>query len=59
VIGLFTMSALGMRTFSGITVGFAGSLIGIHWSLAASAGLLLVVCLTLLAAAMRKGGVAA
>jgi MFS family permease len=53
VIGLFTMSALGMRTFSGITVGFAGSLIGIHWSLAASAGVLLVVCLTLLAAAMR------
>jgi MFS family permease len=55
VIGLFTMSALGMRTFSGITVGFAGSLIGIHWSLAASAGVLLIVCLTLLAVAMRPG----
>jgi MFS family permease len=54
VIGLFTMSALGMRTFSGITVGFAGSLVGIHWSLAVSAAVLLVVCLTLLSAAMRK-----
>ncbi len=53
VIGLFNMSALGMRTFSGITVGFIGSMVGIHWSLAAAAGVLLVVCLTLLAAAMR------
>lgn len=53
VIGLFTMSALGMRTFSGITVGFAGHVVGIHWSLAVSAGVLLVVCLTLLAIAMR------
>jgi MFS family permease len=57
VIGLFTMSALGMRTFSGITVGFAGSIVGIHWSLAASAAVLLVVCLALLAMAMRRTGV--
>jgi MFS family permease len=37
VIGLYSMSALGMRTFSGITVGLAGSLVGVHWSLLASA----------------------
>ena len=43
VIGLFTMSALGLRAFSGITVGLGGSLIGIHWSLALSAALLLAL----------------
>ena len=42
VIGLFAMAALGMRAFSGVTVGLGGSLIGIHWSLALSAGALLV-----------------
>jgi MFS family permease len=43
VIGLYAMSGLGMRTFSGVTVGLGGSLIGIHWSLALSAGLLLLL----------------
>jgi MFS family permease len=43
VIGLYSMSNLGLRTFSGITVGLGGSLVGIHWSLAMSAALLLVV----------------
>jgi hypothetical protein len=37
VIGLFNMSALGLRFFSGITVGLAGTLVGVHASLAASA----------------------
>jgi hypothetical protein len=37
VLGLFNMSSLGLRAFSGITVGLVGSLIGIHVSLAASA----------------------
>ena len=41
-IGLFNVGAFGGRTFSGITVGFGGSLIGIHWSLALSAVALLV-----------------
>lgn len=36
-IGLFNVGSLGGRTFSGITVGFGGSLLGIHWSLALSA----------------------
>jgi MFS-type transporter involved in bile tolerance (Atg22 family) len=37
VIGLFNMSSLGLRAFSGISVGLLGSLIGVHWSLALSA----------------------
>ncbi len=42
VIGVFAMSALGMRMFSGITVGLTGEVIGIRASLSMSAGLLLV-----------------
>jgi hypothetical protein len=47
VIGLFNMAALGMRAFSGVTVGLLGALIGIHWSLALSALTLLSVVLAL------------
>jgi MFS family permease len=43
VIGLYAMSGLGMRTFSGVSVGLGGSLIGIHWSLALSAATLFVL----------------
>jgi MFS family permease len=43
VIGVFTMSASGMRMFSGITVGIVGSRIGIHSSLSLSAALLFVL----------------
>ena len=53
VIGLYGMSALGMRAFSGVTVGVLGSLIGIHHSLALSATALLAVVATLLAFAAR------
>jgi MFS family permease len=48
VIGLFNMSALGLRAFSGVTVGLGGSLIGIHLSLTLSAALLLAVTLAML-----------
>jgi MFS family permease len=48
VIGLFNMASLGLRTFSGISVGFIGSLIGIHWSLAASAVAAMLVAAVLL-----------
>jgi len=41
VIGLYNMSALGLRAFSGVTVGLLGSLIGVHRSLALSALILL------------------
>ena len=37
VIGLFNMANLGLRAFSGLTVGLLGSAIGVHWSLAVSA----------------------
>ncbi len=53
VIGLYSMASLGLRAFSGVTVGVLGSLIGIHWSLAASAMALLAITAGLLAFAMR------
>jgi MFS family permease len=49
LIGLFSTFALGLRAFSGVTVGVAGALIGIHQSLAFSALALLVVTLVLYA----------
>ncbi len=49
VIGLFNMSSLGLRAFSGISVGLLGSLIGVHWSLALSALATLVIAGGLLA----------
>src|SRR5580658_7413807 len=39
VLGLYNMAAAGLRTFSGITVGLAGSLVSVHVSLAVSAGM--------------------
>lgn len=53
LIGLYQMSNNGLRAFSGITVGLLGALIGIHWSLALSAVLLLGVTAVLLAFSMR------
>jgi len=43
VLGLFTMSSLGLRTFSGLTVGLLGSVTNIHLSLALSAGAFMTV----------------
>ena len=43
VIGLYSVAALGLRTFSGITIGIAGGFIGIHWSLSLSAIILLAI----------------
>jgi MFS family permease len=37
VLGVFSMSAMGLRTFSGLSVGLLGSVIGIHNSLSYSA----------------------
>lgn len=53
VVGLFNMAGLGMRAFSGITVGLAGAAIGIHWSLGLSAALLLLALLALYRHATR------
>jgi Major Facilitator Superfamily len=49
VIGLFTMASFGLRAFSGISVGLLGSLIGVHWSLAAAAIAMLATAVALLA----------
>ena len=58
VVGVYNMSSLGLRSFSGITVGLGGSLIGIHWSLGLSAGALLIatiVLLSLMLGGARRG----
>ena len=54
LVGLYNTANNGMRAFSGITVGLAGSLIGIHWSLALSALALLAATLGLWAFSMRS-----
>jgi len=43
VIGVFSMSALGLRTFSGLSVGLLGAALGIHHSLALSAAALVAI----------------
>lgn len=55
VIGLFNMSALGLRAFSGITVGIAGTMVGVHFSLAGSALALLAVTTWLLVRSRLRG----
>jgi MFS family permease len=47
VIGVFSMSAMGMRTFSGLSVGLLGASVGIHDSLALSAAVLFAVIATM------------
>ncbi|WP_345944093.1 MFS transporter [Bradyrhizobium sp. NBAIM02] len=54
VVGLYNMAGLGMRAFSGITVGVAGAAIGIHWSLGLSAAVLLALLCLLYGRAARK-----
>ncbi|TMQ11202.1 MAG: MFS transporter [Deltaproteobacteria bacterium] len=48
VLGLYNMSALGLRAFSGITVGLVGSLVTIHISLALATGCFTLAMLVLL-----------
>ena len=54
MIGLYNMSNNGLRAFSGLTVGLLGAAIGIHWSLALSALVLLVCASLLLAFSLRN-----
>ena len=55
VIGVFSMSAMGMRTFSGLSVGILGARLGIHNSLALSAGGLLATVTALFVVRYRGG----
>jgi MFS family permease len=43
VLGVYSMSSLGLRTFSGLSVGLLGSIIGIHNSLSYSAAALFLL----------------
>ncbi|NKB20544.1 MAG: MFS transporter [Alphaproteobacteria bacterium] len=53
-IGLYNVGSLGMRTFSGLTVGVGGGYIGIHWSLGISVVVLFVAILALFAYCTRN-----
>jgi predicted MFS family arabinose efflux permease len=53
IIGLFNTSINGLRVGSGLTVGFLGAVVGVHWSLGLSAVLLLVATFFLLAYVRR------
>ena len=48
VVGLYNMFAQGLRAFSGLTIGVGGSFVGVHWSLALSAMVLLMLAVLLL-----------
>jgi hypothetical protein len=55
VIGLYNMASLGLRAFSGVTVGLVGSLIGVHRSLAMFAMVMLAIAGALLGLGAGKG----
>ena len=60
VLGVFSMSAMGLRTFSGLSVGLLGSAIGIHNSLSLSAAALFLLYVAIFAvryARTRRGTV--
>jgi MFS family permease len=52
LIGLYSMASMGLKAFSGLTVGVLGGLIGVHWSLAGSALVLLAITVVLFALMM-------
>ncbi len=53
VIGLYNMAGLGLRAFSGVTVGLGGTLIGVHASLGVSAAVLFATIIGLLVVTTR------
>ena len=53
IIGLFVTASLGLRAFSGLSVGLGATIVGIHDSLALSAAALLA-CIALIAAWYRR-----
>jgi MFS family permease len=55
IIGLFNTSINGLRVGSGLTVGFVGAVVGVHWSLGLAAAVLLAALLWLLAYIKPEG----
>lgn len=55
LIGVFATSNLGLRAFSGVTIGILGAWIGVHWSLALSSAVLLAVTIGVLAFSLPAG----
>jgi MFS family permease len=53
VVGLFNTAILGLRAGSGLTVGMLGAIIGVQWSLALSAAVVVLIAAFMLA---REGG---
>lgn len=53
LIGLYNMSAQGLRSFSGVTVGVLGAFIGIHWSLGLSTLAVLFIAIVLFFVTVR------
>ena len=53
VVGVYNMAAQGLKAGSGLSIGVLGSFIGIHWSLAASAVVLLTAVIWLMIYAAR------
>jgi MFS family permease len=56
VIGLYNMASLGLRAFSGVTVGLVGSLIGVHRSLATFALVMLAITCVLFGLGVGRRG---
>jgi MFS family permease len=56
VIGLYNMASLGLRAFSGVTVGLVGSLIGVHQSLASFALVMLAITCVLFGLGVGRRG---
>jgi MFS family permease len=56
VIGVYGVSASGLRFGSGITVGLFGAVVGVHWSLGLSAAALVVGTLIAAWPALRNQG---
>lgn len=53
VVGLYHTVALGLMTFSGVTIGLGGDVLGVRWSVGISS--LLLACATLALFAWRRG----
>jgi len=53
IVGVFAMSSLGMRTFSGFTVGVIGAVIGVNYSIALFSCVLLVGLIALVVSVTR------